>query len=232
MSMDETYERIKSIKKMELSPKIEARPITMQQPPSEVIGFMKSLREGDHIVLLQEDSEYARRMEFQFLLDGLKKGESCTYVSIFDEPEEIERMMKSFGIDVEHYKEGNHLRVQKLPVSPASNDAGSHKDLEDFNSQINASEESVPFRVVGRLYSPTIMSKKELARNLLIENHSQESGRKNGITICSYSTEDMKPEINSDWFTALIRSHDGVVFAPSPGNGVAFYLGRSATTMT
>lgn len=176
------------------------------------------------MVLFQEDSGYARRIEFQFLLDGLKKGENCVYVSIFDEPDEIERMMEYFGIDVKHYKEGKQLHVQKLPTSPASNDAASLKELEEFNNRIIITDESVPFRVVGRLYSPTLMSKRELAKNLSIENHSQESGRKNGITVCSYSTNDMKPEISSNWFVSLIKSHDGAVFAPSPGNGAAFYV--------
>lgn len=197
----------------------------MQQPPGEVLDFVKSLRKGEHVVLFEGDSEYARGIEFQFLQDGLMKGERCVYISIFDEPEEIERKMAAFGIEVKRYQGMNRLHVQKLHTSPASGDLRTLKEVEEFNSRVIATNESVPFRVVGRLYSPRVMSRREFEKNLKIEHSSQEeSPRKNGITICSYPTNGMKPEINSDWFVSLLRSHDAAVFAPSPGNGVALYV--------
>lgn len=198
----------------------------MQQPPGEIVDFMKSLQGGEHIALFQEDSQYARGIEFRFIHDGLKKGENCVYASIFDGPDEIEGKMEDFGIDVKDYKEKGLLHVQKLPVSPASNDAGGNKELEKFTTYATHASETIPFRVVGRLYSPTSMSKEELATNLKIERSSQESRKRKGITICSYSIKGMKPEFNADWFVKVMKSHDAAVFAPSPGIGTAFYFSR------
>lgn len=197
----------------------------MQQPPGAVLDFVKSLRRGEHVVLFEGDSDYARKIEFQFLQDGLKKGERCFYESIFDEQEDIERKMAAFGIDVKQYKGMNLLHVRKLRASPASEDVATLKKVEEFNSSVMTTNASVPFRFIGRRYSPRLMSRREFENNLRIENSPQEEfPRKDGITICSYPTNDIKPEIDSDWFVSLLRSHDAAVFAPSPGNGVALYV--------
>ena len=58
----------------------------MLQPPSEVSDFVRSLKRGEHVVVFQGDSEYARGMEFLFLHVGLKKGVHFVFSSIFYAP--------------------------------------------------------------------------------------------------------------------------------------------------
>ena len=46
-----------------------------------------------------------------FLYNGLLAGEPCIYVTTSETPEEIEVSMKSFGLDIEPYKETEMVRI-------------------------------------------------------------------------------------------------------------------------
>lgn len=196
----------------------------MLQAPNEILDVVHCFHRGEHIVMFQEDSEYSRAIEFGFLHDGLKKGEYCIYSSIFDEPTEIEEKMEAFGIDVRGYKERNLFHAYRFPTSPASHAGGGLKGLEAFNRTVLPAGDEIPYRLVGRMYPLGMLSKSELVENLKIEHKSQD-GRKdwNGITICSYPSKDLKSEQLFDWFAGVLKAHDAAVFAPSPGNGIAFY---------
>jgi hypothetical protein len=189
------------------------------------LDAVHSLHRGDHVVLFQEDSEYARTIEFGFLHDGLKKGEYCVYSSIFDEPAAIEKKMEAFGIDVRSYKESNLFRACRFPASPAAHPAGGLRGLGEFNRTVLPASKDIPYRVVGSLYPLDMLSKQHLVENLKIERKAQDGFKEqNGIVICSYSSKDLKSELLFDWFTGVLKAHDVAVFAPSPGNGAAFYM--------
>ena len=197
----------------------------MLQAPNEILDVVHSLHRGEHVVLFQEDSEYARAIEFGFLRDGLKKGEYCIYSSIFDEPEEIEKKMENFGLDVKSYKERNLFHAYRFPTSPATNADGGLKGLEEFNRTVLRASEDIPYRLVGRLYPLGALSKQHLSENLKIERRAQDAHKEqNGITICSYPSNNLRSEQLYDWFADVLKAHDAAVFAPSPGNGAAFYM--------
>ncbi|MHB1868842.1 MAG: MEDS domain-containing protein [Nitrososphaerales archaeon] len=189
------------------------------------MDVVHSFHSGDHVVLFQEDSEYARAIEFGFLQDGLKKGEYCIYSSIFDEPTEVEKKMEDSGIDVRRYKERKLLHVHRLPASPAAHGSGGLVGLEKFNETVLPSGGHTPYRLVGRLYAPQLLSKQHLVENLKIEHRGQDGNKEqNGITMCSYPCNDLKSEHLFDWFASVLKAHNAVVFAPSPGTGAAFYM--------
>ncbi len=189
------------------------------------MDVVHSLHRGEHAVLFQEDSEYARAIEFGFLHDGLKKGEYCIYSSIFDEPAEIEKKMEASGIDVRNYKERNLFHAYRFPTSPATNTDGGLKGLEEFNRTVLRASEDIPYRLVGRLYPLDVLSKQHLSENLKIERRAQDAHKEqNGITICSYPSNNLRSVQLYDWFADVLKAHDAAVFAPSPGNGAAFYM--------
>lgn len=47
----------------------------------------------------------------QFIYNGLIMGEPCLYVATDESPEEIQKSMKSFGFDIEPYKEKETFRI-------------------------------------------------------------------------------------------------------------------------
>jgi hypothetical protein len=193
--------------------------------PNEILDVVHSFHRGAHAVLFQEDSEYARAIEFSFLHDGLKKGEYCVYSSIFDEPAEIEKKMEAFGIDVRRYKERNLFRACRFATSPAAHAAGGLKGLEEFNRTVLPASEDIPYRLVGRLYPLDKLSKQHFAENLKIEHRVQDRHKEqNGVTMCSYPIKDLKSEQLFDWLASVLKVHNAAVFAPSPGNGAAFYM--------
>jgi hypothetical protein len=197
----------------------------MLRAPNEILDVVHSFHRGDHAVLFQEDSEYARAIEFVFLQDGLKKGEYCVYSSIFDEPSEIEKKMEDSGIDVRLYKERNLFHACRFATSPAVHAAGGLEGLEEYNRTVLPSSKDIPYRLVGRLYPLGALSKQQLVENLKMERHTHDVHKEqNGITICSYQTKDLESEQLFDWFASILKAHDAAVFAPSPGNGSAFYM--------
>ena len=144
------------------------------------------------------------------------------YSSIFDEPAEIEKKMEAFGIDVRRYKERNLFHACRFATSPAAHGL---RGLEEFNRTVLPASEDTPYRVVGRLYPLDTLPKQHIAENLKIERTVQ-AGHKgqNGIVMCSYPTNDLRSKRLFDWFASVLKAHDAAVFAPSPGNGTAFYM--------
>ena len=197
----------------------------MLQTPNEIMNVVDKLDSGDHVVLFHENSEYARTIEFRFLNEGLKRGEYCVYSTVFDEPAEIERQMQDFGIDVKGPKERDLLHIYKLPASPAVHAAGGLQGIEEFTKTVLPESSDATYRLVGRLYPLDMLSKQHLAENLNIERKSQDGYKKrHGIAMCSYSTKHLKSELLFDWFAGALKAHDAAAFAPSPGNGTAFYM--------
>lgn len=192
---------------------------------------MDTLHKGDHVILIHEDSDYARAIEFDFLHEGLKRGERCFYSTIFDNPVEIERKMERFGIDVKTYKERDLFRAITLPSSPiadTSRVALENDELREIFS--NSDSKRTPFRFIGRLYPLELFSKEQLAENLRIEKQTEaEFKDQNGIAICSYSSKNLmstlsKKVVPSTWLIEMLRAHDVAVFAPGPGRGAAFHM--------
>ncbi|MDQ3977397.1 MAG: MEDS domain-containing protein, partial [Thermoproteota archaeon] len=74
------------------------------------IKFLDRLEGNNHIVLLYDSQKYAYLIIARYLLDGLKKGESCIFFTS-DEPEAIEERLSAEGIDVDSYKQKNSLSI-------------------------------------------------------------------------------------------------------------------------
>jgi hypothetical protein len=65
---------------------------------------------NNHIVLLFDNRKYAYLIIARYLLNGLKKGESCIFFTA-DDSEAIEEMLSATGIDVDSYKQKKTLYV-------------------------------------------------------------------------------------------------------------------------
>ena len=192
---------------------------------------MAKLRKGEHVILAYEDSNYARGIEFGIIQDGLQKGEYCVYSSVFDEPQEIERKMELFGIDVKEYKERNLFRAMKLSASPGVN--ANEQEREELRKIVFPDDpKRIPFRLVGRLFPIELFSPSQLRDNLRVERGMQNSFTgQEGIAVCSYYTKNLTSlhyeasSLRYEWFLGILKAHDVAVFAPSPGRGAAFHMG-------
>lgn len=190
-----------------------------------------------HIALLYEEPECARLIEFQFIKDGLKKGQSCYYV-IHGNREYIENEMADNDIDVKHYLENNFLCIiesSDIPDDPrgvlAANDSLTMKMCANL---------SVPFRVVGGMSiadAISMVNDSEIAgeatsAQLDLEHnfHSKLFNGVQGYWLCPYSVNDIKAALNGNNYDKnlimlkLLKSHDGAVFATKSGKGLSVFM--------
>ena len=79
-----------------------------------LLKFIDTVESPQHIAFFFNDPEYARVLEFQFLKNGLKKGEQCMYATD-DDPFVIISKMSHYGINVETYLKNNTLHVYQIP---------------------------------------------------------------------------------------------------------------------
>ncbi len=139
----------------------------------QVLDFISNESTGKHILLLYEDPERAREIEFQFLKHGLELKEHCTFMVHINEQKNnnnnndndpgdhhkshdlecMEREMKDAGINVDAYQRAKRLRI--FPVPNLIRKAGGidktnriWKEIEELDKDLFSQTEA-PFRGVG-----------------------------------------------------------------------------------
>src|SRR5574340_216098 len=83
---------------------------------SAPIKYIDSLEKKQHIVLLYEDAEFARLVEFRFIKIGLDLGEQCLYATREDSGSIILKFL-TYGMPIEYFKSGRLRVCQILPVT-------------------------------------------------------------------------------------------------------------------
>ena len=195
---------------------------------NQVIDFILNDSTGKHILLLYEDPERAREIEFQFLKQGLELKEHCTFMIHINEPnnthnyendpgdhhrshnlEFMEREMKDAGIDFETYQESKQLRI--FPVSNLIEKAGGLDNTDSIWKEIEKldkdlfSQMEVPFRGVGiRLPVNKLQGDDRinaLAIQVDIERKAQNEfgrGRFKGSWICPYRVDNLAESLEGE----------------------------------
>lgn len=140
---------------------------------NQVQDFILNESTGKHILLLYEEPERAREIEFKFINYGLEHAEHCTFMIHVAEQnnnnnnnhhdpgdhhkshslECIEREMKDAGININTYQEAKQLRI--FPVPDLIKKAGGFDNISGIWDRIEEldkdlfSQMEVPFRGVG-----------------------------------------------------------------------------------
>ncbi|HEV2193734.1 MAG TPA: MEDS domain-containing protein [Nitrosopumilaceae archaeon] len=85
-----------------------------------------------HILLLYEDAEYARLIEFRFIKNGLVSGENCLYVTDEDSGSIVLKLL-NYGIPFRYFQT-RQLRVIQMHEVCGSKDQISAKCKQDMES--------------------------------------------------------------------------------------------------
>jgi hypothetical protein len=178
----------------------------------------------DHLLLLHEEPEIGRLIEFHFLRIGLENGETSVYaMSDAESTEAIEQEMADFGIDVDKYKRSNLLRI--FPTqNPFEHPDGLKVGIQ-MAIQKSLAGVPPPFRFTDRLFS-TPLNKLEpnLTRSILdVESSFHQALHGQHISakyLCSYSVDNIQDLLSyaSGWTEALLKSHNGVIYSTFPSN--------------
>jgi hypothetical protein len=201
----------------------------LAQDDHSPLKFVNELQYNTHSILFYENEDYANRIAFRFLEQGLRKKDRGIYTT-FDDAVEIERRMEDYGIDVEHYKKNELLRVVKID-NPLKDPAGLEHGLVAGIEKSFDGWGSGNYRYVGRPVV-TIESPEETDASIFAETFTHNAFRhpspfmkeRNVILLCPYQIRAIEPETHSDWFMQVIKNHHAAIFAPRHSEGIAFKL--------
>ena len=188
------------------------------------LRFVDSLDIRKHIVLFYDDPDYAQKIEFQFIKNGLLRQESCIYASEED-PHHIINKMIAYGIEAEEFLKKRLLFVYQLDnpfECPEGPIMGAQSSFKEILSDIRS-----PFRVVARIV-PDVSTLEGMSVELKLEQnfHSTFNNFK-GSVICPYHIEKMEATKRKKWFSKLFENHHSAIFAPKDRQGGVFELCES-----
>ena len=159
-----------------------------------------------HLMVAYDDVVMGRKIEFEFIKDGLDKNELSIYL-IHGDIKQIEKEMQSFGIDVNYYKKKELLKVAYIG-NPA-------EESLDFLDSIQATlkellpNPEIPFRIVGRAI-PDVGTEVAIAIQTKWEQilHNSIFDRLNGSILCTYDLSQIKTNNEwTRWLTELQEHH-------------------------
>ena len=198
----------------------------------QVEKFLENPFPYRHMILLYEELEDAKILQYTFLKYSLQSSGSCCYVTHdgHTSQEIIEDEMKHFGINVDEAKKNNLLHIEILP------------NFEKFNGDIveliktriipNLTKLPAPRRLVGIQGIPVCteeeieraFKKERFIRNKLEDLHTQK--------ICPVYLKDIEPSKFGSWIIKYIRYHDCVILSSGPDKTVVFELISEPTVGT
>jgi hypothetical protein len=186
------------------------------------LRFIDTIDQGSsnrHIVLLYEDPEYARMIEFQFVKNGLLKEEHCIITTFEDNIQVIKNEIEDSNIDVEVFKKKNLLHIYQIPC-PMNHPEGELKGMEDIRNRIFTGLKP-PYRIVSR--APEIKTKQQIESDMIIQRTVHFTyGNFPGSVICSYPVDKIEPKMHGKWLVDILQNHHAAIFAPKLGEGIAF----------
>jgi hypothetical protein len=186
------------------------------------LRFIDTIDQGSsnrHIVLLYEDPEYARMIEFQFVKNGLLKEEHCIITTFEDNIQVIKNEIEDSNIDVEVFKKKNLLHIYQIPC-PMNHPEGELKGMEDIRNRIFTGLKP-PYRIVSR--APEIKTKQQIESDIIIQRTVHFTyGNFPGSVICSYPVDKIEPKMHGKWLVDILQNHHAAIFAPILGEGIAF----------
>lgn len=185
---------------------------------SEPFQYIDSIEGKKHIILIYEEPMEGKLIQFRFLRNGLKIGESCFYLT-HQEPHAIEKEMRESGmIDVSDYQKKDLLHIYQIPDISQDKDGmfdACHKILKMIL------EYHTPYRIVGRAISDVSTEMSMEIQYVLEKSFHSKFDMVDGSVLCHYNWSQMGGN-RLRWIERLSRTHHAVIFATRFKRGMAF----------
>ena len=184
------------------------------------MSFLDSLDSKKHLLLLYEEPEFARLIEFRFIRNGLKNGENCIYGSAEDSGFIIIKML-SFGIALKYFQ-NKQLQVLQIDNREGSKEAilkSCKKDIERIMSGLVQ-----PYRIVSRIV-PNVDTIEGICAELELERHLQKTfDELGGSVLCPYDISKIEKKHKDEWIRELRKNHHVEIYVSKSGQGRVFEL--------
>ena len=173
--------------------------------------FVNDIEKNKHVVLFYDEIQWAKKIEFEFLKNGLEKDEHCIY-AMSENSDLVEKQMTDFGIDVKKFKDKNLLHIYQIPSSYHYS-KGLNPILDVYNMILSGTVS--PLRVVS-----TFVTEVDIEKAIELELVSEKKFQSDlhnfdGIWICPYDVNKLENTRRMSWIDQLIRTHDLTIFSPT-----------------
>lgn len=205
---------------------------------NQVLDFIDGLNSSDnnirHIILLHEEVESARPIQFKFLKNGLDNGQQCIFASC-EAPDFLAQSFSHFGIDIKRYKERDLIRIHQLRWEEVEDIERGDDDYLKTLMDLLGSQEEEKSRIINK-QQPAARITVSHSISLEKTNHIKsifdfESACKSyydhhslGSKLCCYHVDDLNQVFERPWMGALLKNHQGVIYVPKFSNGVALNI--------
>jgi MEDS: MEthanogen/methylotroph, DcmR Sensory domain len=194
----------------------EERQPQINQGMRAIERFFESFDSKSHLVMLYDNPELARSVEFQYMKLGFEKGEMCMYVIPEDDdatPESVSILMEKAGIDAQKYLKNGRLKFVKISdpaKDPNGFKAGCEKILQSLITQATSRVRMVLH--VRYLFN----TKDEIESHAEFENIIQSSFSDfPGSMFCNHYVGKNTAEKHKQWTTRMLETHDHVFMVTS-----------------
>jgi hypothetical protein len=191
--------------------------MSIYETMSVPLKYLDSFEKKQHILLLYEDPDYARLLEFRFIKNGLVSGESCLYVTSED-PVSIVVKFLTYGIPL-HYFASGKLRVIQVREVHGGQDLMQH-----CKKEVSKILDSLvpPYRIVGRIVAD-VSTMEGMSVQMEMEKiaHARFDDLRGSI-MCIFDVSKIEHSRRKRWLQELRANHHVVIYAPKFGHGGVF----------
>ncbi len=180
-----------------------------------ISDYVERFDDFKHLVMLYDDKQLARKVEFRYIQRGLEKHEMCEYVIPADDPEtpgSIKAQMEEFGIDVDHYVREDCLRVIRIR-DPAKNPEGFNAGCRAILDSLLL-EAKLPVRMVLHIRY-RLNDESELENHASFEKFIEENFDEfPGSMLCNHYVGNYRTNRENDaWTRHMLETHDTMFVA-------------------
>jgi hypothetical protein len=168
---------------------------------------------GKHLVMLYDDPESARSVEFTYLREGLEKGERCQYVFAHDDeetPDSVRRKMQLSGIRASYFIERGLLAFTSMgdPASDAEGFVAGCRKALDMLVEVFSGKPRRMVLHVRYLFN----TREEIDAHADFEDFIESTFQNfPGSMLCNHYVGKNDPEAFEKWTRRMLEIHD-VVF--------------------
>jgi hypothetical protein len=180
--------------------------------------FLNSVDTNRHILLLYDEPDYARKVEFEFIKKGLDKGEHCVYATEEDPGMVILKMINHGMPVVDSIKKNLHVYQMHDQFDDANGPVEGYRN----NLKRILADSKSPFRIVGRIV-PDVSNMDGISLQLELEKDTHANFDKFGGSImCIYDISKIEKSRRKEWVDTLALTHHNIIYATKPGKSGVF----------
>lgn len=177
-----------------------------------LLDFVDSIGVGRHVLLLYQDADMGRTIEFRFILNGVKKGLHAFYFMTEGDgvvAGDVEDGLKGYAkqLGVPFIEERVHVKQTPRPRP------GSKRLFEEFRERVlEELKGQAPAYVVLHCFG--VSGEGELQGQLETEKGWQRSFEKfPGSMLCNFNVSGVDPKLIAHWTADQMDLHDDVIYA-------------------